>query len=167
MSEVILEGDFILTPVLIEGDIVIGEKGKKGDPGQDGSDANVTNENVNAAIATDPAASRAALDVLQAGKITGYKTWSSAGYVIEPDDGGKMIAYTGVGVSDFFITTIADGAPPVLSEIVVVQAGAGQVAINDETGVTLIGDPKTGGQDQAVYLVHQEENTWRVIGGVE
>jgi hypothetical protein len=53
--------------------VLVGGPGAKGDPGDPGSDADVTNANVNAAIAADPAATRAVLGVTSSawGAVTG------------------------------------------------------------------------------------------------
>ncbi len=108
---------------------------------------------------------RDAINAGEIGKITGVIETGIGLYITE-SDAGKMIVHTGVG-DTVMILDPNETMPPVLSEVVVVQAGAGQVTIQGDNGVTIIGDPKTNGQDQAIYLVHQEENVWRVIGGVE
>jgi hypothetical protein len=134
MSEVILEGDFVVTPVLIEGDIVIGEKGQDGQPGlpgQDGSDANVTNENVNLAIAEDPSATLAALGIPTNNIVTESDSFSLS----QATHGKRFIRLT--KTSGTTTITLPSSGIDTGVEFVLSREGDGDVAFS---GGTVLGD---------------------------
>lgn len=71
-------------------------------------------------------------------------------------------------VSDITITVPPNAgvALPLDTVITFRQLGIGVITIVNGTGVTLLGDKKSSGQDKSLQIVQVSANVWDVIGGV-
>lgn len=138
-----------------------GPEGPEGPQGPAGSDANVTNANVNAAIATDPASSRAALGVDPAQ--LGVVTYTASATVGATD---RIIRMNNASPAN--LTIPADLTQPYLE---VWADGAGAVTIVGGSGVIV----KPASSESSLVMADEGacslrnfgSNEWRLVGTME
>lgn len=100
------------------------------------------------------------------GSVRNERSISASATLILDDHNGVIIS-TGASDIDLTIPPNSSVALPGKTAITVKQAGAGVVSIVDGAGVTLSGDPKTGGQNKALTVYQREAlDTWDIFGGV-
>lgn len=138
-----------------------GPQGEQGIQGPAGSDANVTNANVNAAIATDPAASRAAMGVDPAS--LGVVTYAASASVGATD---RIIRMNNAAPAN--LTIPAGLTQPYLE---VWAEGAGAVTIVAGVGVTVTPASSENSlvmaDEGACSIRNFGGNVWRLVGTME
>lgn len=138
-----------------------GPEGPEGPQGPAGSDANVTNANVNAAIATDPAASRTALgvDPAQLGVVT-YTASATVGAtdrIIRMNNASPANLTIPAGLTQPYLEVWADG-----TGAVTIVAGVGVTVKPASSESSLVMS-----DEGACSLRNFGSNEWRLVGTME
>lgn len=88
-------------------------------------------------------------------------------HTLVPANAGAVLIFTSGSAVTLTIEDNATQAVLAKSVTTIIQAGAGVVTVTAGSGVTLNGDPKTGGQHKAVSIYQRAAvDTWQILGGV-
>ena len=101
-------------------------------------------------------------------RVTAERVITGTSHTLEPVDAGAVLLFTSANEITVTIDPHAVEEIPALSVITLIQLGNGQVVIDPDVLVTVLGDLATAGANQALQLYQRESvNTWIALGGVE
>lgn len=86
--------------------------------------------------------------------------------VLAVADYDKYLRLEAASAQNIQLPPNADLPTPVVFNVTVEQKGAGQLTVVGGVGVTVLGKPKTAGQNEVIELIRVGTNLWNVIGGV-